>query len=167
MRIPSNLIKENQYTIGKEFMYLKTYREYQGYYYELNNRFFTGAKFSTNSSELIRIQSENINTLLTRPSTYTYGILSKAKLDNPKTPGVISSDIYDFNPEDTFFYCKKINVTPVLIRQISEQTYLDIKDNPLYIVTYIGKYNGTENYAVDAFAQIPELESWFYPDKIL
>lgn len=160
MKIPSNLIVENKYTIGKEFMYLRTYREYQGYYYELSSKFYAGATYNPNSLELVRIEPENINTLLTRPSTYVYGVLSKAKIDNPKVSGVISSNLYDKVPETIVFYCKKININPILIRQISEQTYINIKNNPLYVVTYIGTYNGIQKNIDDASKQIPELENW-------
>lgn len=165
MRVPSNLITENQYTIGKEFMYLMTYKEYQGYYYIINDRYFTGKTYAESGSlELIKINPENNNLLLTQASTYVYGLLSKTKINNSKVPGVVSSDIYDIDPEITNFYCKKLNTNPILIRQISEQTYSNIKNDPLYVVTYIGKYNGVENDTTDAFTQIPELRSWFYPD---
>jgi hypothetical protein len=38
MRIPKNIISENLYTQGNEFVDAKTNSPYQGYYYELNNK---------------------------------------------------------------------------------------------------------------------------------
>jgi len=81
MRIPANLIKTN-YTAGKEYMYISSYKEYKGYYYEIRNKFFTGKTYSSNSKELVKIELKNINTLLTQASTYTYGLLSKTKINN-------------------------------------------------------------------------------------
>ena len=78
MRIPSNIITENQYTAGKEYMYLTTYKEYIGYYYIINDKYFTGKTYNSNSSsfELIKIEKENTNLLLTQASTYIYGLIS-------------------------------------------------------------------------------------------
>jgi hypothetical protein len=40
-KIPANLITTG-YTSGKEFVYVSNYKPYQGYYYEINNKFFVG-----------------------------------------------------------------------------------------------------------------------------
>ena len=85
LRIPQNQIVANKYTIGKEYMYKDTYREYQGYYYELNNKLFTGKEFNSNAPELILIPKNNnvpsgFNSLLTKASTYVYGRISKTKI---------------------------------------------------------------------------------------
>ena len=59
IRIPQNQIVY-KYTIGKEYMYTNTYREYQGHYYELNGRFFVGKEFNINSLELVIIEPKKI-----------------------------------------------------------------------------------------------------------
>ena len=46
MRIPANIISKDKYTIGNEYLYLDTYKEYQGFYYELSNKFFAGVDFN-------------------------------------------------------------------------------------------------------------------------
>jgi len=165
MRIPANLIKTN-YTAGKEYMYISSYKEYKGYYYEIRNKFFTGKTYSSNSKELVKIELKNINTLLTQASTYTYGLLSKTKINNVKVKGVIPPDAHNVNIDIINFYCKKINTNPVLIKQISEQTYSSLKNDPLYIITYIGNYKGNSQTANDAYKQIPELRDWLLSDQI-
>jgi hypothetical protein len=164
MKIPSNLIKTGEYTIGGKYMYAASYKIYQGYYYEINNKVFAGKEFNINAPELVKINSAVVNTLLTQVSTYTYGKLSKSKINTSKIKGIIPSNS-DANTDIVNFYCKKLNVNPILIKQIDEQTYLNLKTDPLYIVTYTGNYKGVNQTANDAYKQIPELETWLLSDQ--
>jgi hypothetical protein len=164
MRIPSNIIIESKYTAGKEFMYLKSYKEYQGYYYELNNKFFTGKTFSSsNSKELVKIESKNINTLLTQASTYVYGLLSKTKILNNtviSTPQKNSMG-YDKGGELFLkFYCKKNNINPILIKQINEQTYLNLQKDPIYQTIFIGTYQNITVESDKAYQQMVGLREF-------
>ena len=68
VRIPSNQIVKSKYTIGKEYMFESTYREYQGYYYELNGKLFAGnmtlpsmfsVKLSNAKMELVTEKSQS------------------------------------------------------------------------------------------------------------
>lgn len=154
MKVPANII-ETKYTSGNEFVFTFNYKYYQGYYYEINGKTFVGREFDANAPELIKADSKEINSLLTNAKTLVYGSLSKIKLNNINVKGVV--------PKDTdlvAFYCKKINVDPILIKQISEQTYYTLKNDPLYIVTYIGDYKGIDQDISDASKQIPELVDW-------
>ena len=54
MRIPSNIIETGKYTVGKEFISTSDNKEYQGYYYQINESFFKGKVFSINASKLYR-----------------------------------------------------------------------------------------------------------------
>jgi hypothetical protein len=154
VKVPANII-ETKYTSGNEFVFTFNYKYYQGYYYEINGKTFVGREFDANAPELIKADSKEINSLLTNAKTLVYGSLSKIKLNNINVKGVV--------PKDTdlvAFYCKKINVDPILIKQISEQTYYTLKNDPLYIVTYIGDYKGIDQDISDASKQIPELVDW-------
>jgi hypothetical protein len=82
MRVPSNIIIENKYTLGKELIYAKTYEEYQGYYYEINDKLFAGREFDPKALQLIRINSADVNPLRFNPKTATYGNLTKTTLPN-------------------------------------------------------------------------------------
>lgn len=164
MRVPSNII-ETKYTSGNEFVFAFNYKYYQGYYYEINGKTFAGKEFDVNAPELIKADSKEINSLLTNPKTLIYGSLSKVKLNNTNVKGVVPQDAHNVNVDLVSFYCKKINVNPVLIRQINEQTYYALKNDPLYIVTYIGNYKGIDQNIYDASKQIPELIDWLTSDQ--
>ena len=142
MRIPANTITENQYTIGSEFMYLATNKEYQGYYYIFNDRYFTGKTYNsnTNSLELISIKEKNTNLFLTQASTYIYGaILGKASknLSSPKFNSIIKSDLDTDQEGVETYYAKKLNTSPILIKQISKETFQSLKSDPFYQVISI------------------------------
>jgi hypothetical protein len=97
MRIPANIITENKYTIGKEFINRKTHKLYQGYYYELNNKFFAGKEFNNNAPELIKIKSDQVNNLLLTAATYVFGSLSKVKLTDGEIAKKVEK-IFDMRP---------------------------------------------------------------------
>jgi hypothetical protein len=166
MRIPANII-ETKYTSGNEFVFSFNYKYYQGYYYELNGKIFVGKEFNINASELIKADSKEINPLLTNSKTLIYGSLSKVNLNNTEAKGIIPPDTHDIDPNRIDFYYKKVNTNPILIRQISEQTYSNLKNDPLYIVTYIGNYKGINQTIYDASKEISELENWINSDQIL
>jgi hypothetical protein len=130
IRIPQNQIIY-KYTAGKEYMVETTYREYQGYYYELNGKLFVGKEFNSNAPTLIKIRSNNVNTLLTNASTYVYGRVSKTKLDNTPPPTIVSKNNIFVTKR---YFCKKINNTPILIKEINKETFDAYQSNPLYQV---------------------------------
>jgi hypothetical protein len=130
IKIPRNIIIEAKYTQGKEYMTINTYKEYQGYYYELNDRIFAGKEFDIFAPELMRFSSNKFNPLLTQLSTYAYAALSGIKLNNTIPPFIIAGK----SGKDgglRYFY-KKINVTPIIIKETNEETYKNLNNNPLY-----------------------------------
>jgi hypothetical protein len=62
-RVPKNKIIKSKYTSGKEYMFVSTYREYQGYYYESNGKIYAGETYDSAAPELIRINSSNVEQL--------------------------------------------------------------------------------------------------------
>jgi hypothetical protein len=134
MRIPSNIIKTN-YTAGKEYMYLSSNKEYQGYYYEINDRFYIGKEFKANSPEIIKI--EIINTLLAQASTYVYGLVSGIKssqLSSPKFNSLSKTDLDTDTEGDETYYIKKLNVNPTIIKQINKKTFDELRQDPFHQV---------------------------------
>jgi hypothetical protein len=164
VKVPANII-ETKYTSGNEFVFSFNYKYYQGYYYEINGKTFVGKEFDANAPELIKADSKEINPLLTNAKTLIYGSLSKIKLNNVNVKGIIPPDDHNVNVDLVNFYCKKNNTNPTLIKQISEQTYYALKNDPLYIVTYIGNYKGVDQNIYDASNQIPELRDWLTSDQ--
>lgn len=159
MRVPSNLIKTN-YTAGKEYMYASSYKEYQGYYYELNNKFFAGKTFSVDSKELIRIESQNTNTLLTQASTYVYGLISGKKsfqLSSPKFVSFPKTNLDIDTEGNETYYAKKLNNNPILIKQISKKTFDELKQDPFHqVISLKADYSNLD----DANKQMPGLKEF-------
>jgi hypothetical protein len=146
LRVPQSQIVTSKYTSGKEYMFNQTYREYIGYYYELNSKLFAGKEFNTNAPELIRIDSNKVNKLLTNPSTYVYGKISGVKIPNTKITS-ISSQITGDTPEEIIeYYVKKIN--SYIIKQVDEKTYINTKKDPLYLTLQIKAYPLTDEVYV-------------------
>jgi hypothetical protein len=138
MRVPKNIIVTSKYTQGNEYMYKDTQESYQGYYYELNDKLFAGKEFDVYSLELLRITPSNINTFLTKASTYVYGAISGVKILNTLTPSVAltnesDEETYLINKSDEeTYYTRKINETPYSIKQITKETYTNTLKDPIY-----------------------------------
>ena len=133
MRIPQNQIKY-QYTIGKELMYKDTYKEYQGYYYEMNNSLFAGKEFNVNAPVLIKMNSDNVNILLANPNTSTYGKISQITIKNPTvSPLPSGGNEPEAFSDSIYFYSKKVNSD--IIKKIDEDTFKSLQNNAIYIVT--------------------------------
>ena len=131
LRIPQNQVVQSKYTAGKEYMLESDYREYIGYYYELNGKTFAGKELNLNAPILLPIPKNNnnpgINNLLTRAATFLYGQLSGVKLNNNKP----TSYVYQYNSEIRYFSYQTINK---LIKEVNEETFNTFKSNPLYKV---------------------------------
>jgi len=159
MRVPANLIKTN-YTAGKEYMYLTSYKEYQGYYYEMNNKFWVGKTYNSNSKELVKIELKNINTLLAQASTYVYGLVSGIKssqLSSPKFNSLPKTDLDTDTEGDETYYTKKLNVNPTIIKQINKETFDKLKQDPFYQVISLKPDRSNLN---QADKQMPGLKSF-------
>lgn len=162
LRIPQNQTVTSKYTSGKEYMFSSTYREYIGYYYELNGKLFAGKEFSTTAPELIRIDSSKVNNLLTSPSTYVYGKISSTKLPSLKIislPSSNNNNLVDKGGEYFLqFYCSKINSN--VIKSIDENTYVKLQNDPLYKTTFIGAYNNKNQTPDEAEKQLPGIKAF-------
>jgi hypothetical protein len=145
MRVPSNIIKSDLYTSGNEFVNANTKIFYQGYYYELNGKFYAGDNFDVNAPEIIK--KEQIDSLLKNNNTTIFstisGITSKT-ISNIPIQGINlgegGADLSHGN--EPVFFCKYSNVTPILIKAIEEKTYLSLQGKPQYQTIFIGTYRG-------------------------
>jgi hypothetical protein len=131
MRVPSNIIIENKYTLGKELIYAKTYEEYQGYYYEINDKLFAGREFDPKALQLIRINSADINPLRFNPKTATYGNLTKTTLPNNR----IISIPFIATESGIKYLAKQLNSSPIRIFFVNKETFEREKSNALYSFT--------------------------------
>jgi hypothetical protein len=141
LRTPQNQIISSKYTTGNEYMFKSTQKEYQGYYYEMNGKVFAGKEFNPVAYELVKITFNNTNLLLSLSSTLIYGLLSKFKPNNILPTSVIAGK----SGKDgglKYFY-KKINVSPITIKETDEETYKKLKNTPLYqfVTVFYNEFN--------------------------
>jgi hypothetical protein len=142
MRIPSNIIQKNLYTLGGEFINKITYKDYQGYYYSVGGRFYIGKDFNPNATELLKKDSPEINPLLINPATFVYGKLSRINLQQNK-PKSISFDPTDESFQQGYqirYFAKKLNVIPIFIKEINKTDFYKLSQDPLYQTLEV-KYN--------------------------
>lgn len=157
MRIPPNIVISNQYTVGKEYVYADSYKEYQGYYYELGGKFYAGKDTDVNAPILIPINSSDINLLLVRKETQVYGKLSQIQINPAKKP---TSVVYNYE-RDVRYFCSKVNISPSIIREISKITFNQIQNNPLYAsvsLSFIGGFD--DNELNEAETKIPGIKTF-------
>jgi hypothetical protein len=153
MRIPANIIKI-KYTSGDKFVFSFNYKFYQGYYYELNDKFFAGKEFDIYAPELIKANSNNVNTALTNPQTYIYGVLSKIKPSNKKP----LSFIYRYKSDTRYFI---YNITSKIIKEVDKKTYDEFKINPYYISVALNFSNGFDDIELNkAEKKIPGIKTF-------
>ncbi len=164
--IPKTAIVTGKYASQGEYVYANTNAPYVGYYYELAGKKFAGKEYSVDAQEIIKPTSTPQNVFLRTPATSLYSLISNGLLQIPQSISFLStpSDAdFSFERYDQIvFFCKKINDPSVGIKEIDEQTYLQLKNNPLYQTTYIGDYNGNPQTPEDASKQIEGLISFLY-----
>jgi len=160
MRVPKNITSEDLYTSGGEFVEVKTNAPYKGYYCELNGKFYIGKVFDTKSPELIKIKEANslFSNLSTALFSAISGIASQAIASanikgNPVSNGLSHSS-------DLTFYSKQLNVNPILIKSIDENTFLALQKDAMYQTTYIGDYKGNIITADQAYSQMTGLKEF-------
>jgi hypothetical protein len=131
MRVPSNIIKENKYTLGKELVYAKTYKEYQGYYYEISDKLFAGREFDPKALQLTKISS--ISKVKLNEKTSIYSNLTKQ--NQSLTDRIISIPLSI--KSEIKYIVKQLNSSPIRLFFIDKETYEREKNNPLYSFTTI------------------------------
>jgi hypothetical protein len=107
MKVPSNIIVKDQYTQGKEFIYSDTYENYQGYYYEMNSRYFIGRVFDPNAREILKLQSDKVDKLKLNSKLSIFINLLKTKIPSSiKIPSTLPDGM-----NSTRYFAKKLNYT--------------------------------------------------------
>ena len=134
MRFPKDQIKENQYTSNGDFVEKISNKLYSGYYWEINGRYFVGKTANTNSTELKKMDVDELNRLniLNRISSSTARILGDNNINN------LAIDFGD-NMNSTIpiggdvrYFAKQTTVIPTIIKEIDQDTFNKLKSNPVY-----------------------------------
>jgi len=128
--IPADKILTNQYTQGNEYIFPKTGKYYQGYYCVVTNtKYYTGKTYTNQSEELFKFK---VSTSPTGPTSLP-----------PQSTS-------------TRYFIRKTNIFPITIKEVSENTYSNYINDPLYQTTYVGP-----NQSIDqANNQLPGLKIW-------
>jgi len=132
MKVPSNIISENLYTIGKEFVFANSYKDYQGYYYEISDKFFAGREFNPNAPRLLKLNSSEVDPLRLKPQTSTYANLKRTRISTNKIPSIpleLTTGIK--------YLAKQINLVPIRIIFTTEKTYREANRYPGFIFTAV------------------------------
>ena len=139
MRPPLNTIMLNKYTIGDEFVLASSKADYQGYYYEFQGRFFAGKTFNNLSPEIVKKEptfemsfeegeDDNSRSISFMSTSSKFPSLP---LNDPNNPVFLALDIQD-NTDSFRYFAKQVNTNPILIKEISKETFNNLQSNPLY-----------------------------------
>jgi hypothetical protein len=161
MRIPKNITSEGLYTSGNEFVDVKTNASYQGYYYELNGKFYAGESFDIKAPEIIKIKQSNslFNNLSTAVFSAISGIASQSLISAIVKGNPVTNNGLDHS-SNISFYSKQLNVNPILIKSINEDTFLSLQKDAMYQTIYIGDYKGNTIIADQAYTQMLGLKEF-------
>jgi hypothetical protein len=155
MSVPKNLIKVKTASKG-ELVYKATNAPFSGSYYELDSKIYEGDSFRYGAFELVT--PENSNKLFNNDATFAYSLFTGITSQTLSQPE-INQVIHDNNISPYNFYYTQVNVQPAFVREIDEQTYMSLQNNPLYKTTYIGTYKGVYQSPSDADKQVPGVQS--------
>jgi hypothetical protein len=128
--IPADKILTNQYTRGNEYILVSTREYYQGYYCVVTDtKYYTGKTYDIRSKELLKV------TLIPTQQKPT-----------------------SLPPQSTSirYFIKKINIFPIIIKEVSEQTYSSYLNDPFYQTIAIG----TDENLDRAEAQMPGIKTF-------
>jgi hypothetical protein len=155
MKVPKNIIQTSKYTSGNEFVEEQSNKPYQGYYYELNGSLYTGKEYSIDAIKIIKKQDQN--QLYNSSNTALFSFISGITSQQLSVPPINSVSI---NTTSTRFFAQKINVNPIIIKEVDEKSYVSLQGTPLYKTTFIGSYNGVNQNVDQAETQMPGLKTF-------
>jgi len=169
MRVPKNIIQTGKYTSGNEFVEEKTNKPYQGYYYELNGSLYTGKEYSIDAIKIIKKQDQN--QLYNSSDTALFSLVSGITSQQLTVPPINSINNVPFTDtaryiegvlleKSTRFFAQKININPIIIKEVDEKSYVSLQGTPLYKTTFIGRYNSVDQTIDQAEAQMPGLKTF-------
>jgi hypothetical protein len=130
----------------------------------MNGKYFVGKEFSQNAPELQKIISSTSNNLLKIASSFLFGKISGININQKKTPTSViyqpTQEDYDRGYSIRYFY-KKINTTPIIIKETNKENYDLLVNDPLYQVTSI-KWDEVRfnNDLTQAEQQMPGLKAF-------
>jgi hypothetical protein len=159
IKVPKNKI-EFKYTSGGEYIVKSTYQRYQGHYYELSGKVYAGKEFNVNAPLLVKVDSNEVNRLITSPnqSTSLYGAISGMMLP---LSSIVS--IPFTGKIGKRFFAKKNDSNS--IKEISEDTFNQIQSDPLYTTQQVDFRYDMSDKELDYFDKnMPGLKTYLEDD---
>ena len=135
MRPPKNQILENLYTKGNEYLLVRTYDNYVGYYHSVSGKKYIGATYKPNSIELVpytqnrEVAAYNLSKIDPVYMRVNPSIINTIKKD--EFPIVRVNFTPSLNPTYRFFI-KRINESNSPILEVNKQTYTNAKNTRFY-----------------------------------
>jgi hypothetical protein len=135
MRPPKNQILENLYTIGNEYLLIRTYDNYVGYYHSVSGKKYIGATYKPNSIELVPY-TENREV-----AAYNLSKIDPVYMRiNPSIINIIKKDEFPIvrvnytpSPNTLYrFFIKRANETNSPILEVNKQTYINARATKFY-----------------------------------
>jgi hypothetical protein len=135
MRPPKNQILENLYTNGNEYLLVKTYDNYVGYYHSVSGKKYIGATYKTNAIELVPYTQKR------EVAAYNLSNIDPVYMRiNPNVINTIKKDEFpivrvNYTPttkESYRFFIKRINEVNASILEVDKQTYTSAKATRFY-----------------------------------
>jgi hypothetical protein len=163
IKVPQNKIIV-KYTSSGEYVVKDTNKKYKGYYYDLNGITYAGKEYNEKNPILIKITSENYNSLLSNIKTALYGVISNASI--PKIPK-IQSAYSDPSSESIRYFIKNINISPILIKEVTKDTFTSVKTNPIYQILEVNyKPNLPEATLNELDKKMPGIKNFLLEESI-
>jgi hypothetical protein len=171
MKIPSNIIETGKYTIGKQFINIANNKEYQGYYYILNNKFFAGKTFNSKAPELKKVDNDYFVFYYIDKEYSKITKLDPQSIQAPKSIHNPDMSNKDYKGEDFLtYYAKKINSSPILIREINKETYFNLQNNSIWQVISLVTTQGDGGISIEeinkADKEMPGIKTWLLSSGI-
>lgn len=143
LKAPINQVVESQYTSGNTFREVGTLKNYQGYYYEYNNKYFVGKTFDVNAAEL-EVIPKKPNPFLSNLASFAYGVaagVAASKVLNSKKP---TSHIFQYDSNKRYY---SYAIKDQIIKEINKENFDVLQSDPLYTtisLSYEGGFNRIE-----------------------
>jgi hypothetical protein len=151
MKIPKNQLIENQYTSGGEYVNTSNNLIYSGYYCIVSGRYFIGKTFDLYAIELkpLNIQEvDKLNIINNLPNNLPNSLSQKIVSSVMDTQVNVISVSKNSEKGNFRYFSKQTNIFPIIIKEVSQSTFNNIKTNPLYQTLAINSNAIFDNSAV-------------------
>jgi hypothetical protein len=158
LRVPSNQVVESKYTIGGEFKEVISLKDYKGYYYEFNSKYFVGETFDVNALELIPTRLREPNPLLTNLTSFTYSAIATTAANAIMNKIKPTSHVFQYDSTTRYY---SYSIKEKIIKEINKENFDAIQSNILYTTVSLSYNGGFNNIELDeAEKKIPGIKTF-------